>query len=172
MRALRILLFSLLALIGIALILSLIAPKEAQTSRSIVIDAPQEAVFNTVNNLKSWEDWSPWKEMDPEMKVSYGEKWEGKGGSYSWVGDVAGKGELTIVESKAPKSIATEIMFDGQGNANGSWDFEQTAEGTKTTWGFHSKFPIPSNSTLCNKLLSILKPVFLSNTTLRTRFRS
>jgi 16S rRNA (cytidine1402-2'-O)-methyltransferase len=27
-------------------------------------------------------------------------------------------------------------------------------------------------STLCNKLLSILKPVFLSNTTLRTRFRS
>jgi effector-binding domain-containing protein len=128
--------------------LGLIAPKDASASRSIIIEAPQEIVFNTVNDLTSWESWSPWKEMDPDMKVSMGEKTAGEGASYSWVGEKSGKGELTILESKAPESLATAINFDGQGTAQGSWLFESSEEGTKATWGLYTKFPFPFNAML------------------------
>ena len=145
MRILRIILISLAALIGLALIASLLTAKEVTTSRSIVINAPQEVVFNTVNNLESWEDWSPWKEMEPDMQISYGASTVGEGASYSWVGEETGSGTMSIAASKSPESITTLVEFDGQGNADGEWSFEQTPEGTKTTWGFHSKFPVPFN---------------------------
>ena len=145
MRILRIILISLAALIGLALIASLLTAKEVTTSRSIVINAPQEVVFNTVNNLKSWEDWSPWKEMEPDMQISYGASTVGEGASYSWVGEETGSGTMSIAASNPSESITTLVEFDGQGNADGEWTFEQTPEGTQTTWGFHSKFPVPFN---------------------------
>jgi len=149
MRVLKIILFVILGLIGLVLVLGLVAPKEASTSRSAVIDAPQEAVFNTVNDLRTWESWSPWKEMDPAMKVTYAENTVGKGGSYSWVGEASGAGEMRILESDPPNSIKTEIEFEGQGTANGSWTFEPAeGGGTKATWGLYTEFPFPFNAML------------------------
>ena len=59
MRALKIILFIILGLVGVFLVLGLVAPKEATISRSIVIDAPPELVFNTVNDLSTGDSWSP-----------------------------------------------------------------------------------------------------------------
>lgn len=146
MKVLKYVLFALLGLIGIVLVLGLIAPREIDVNRSTVIQAPQSAVFGTVSNLRSWESWSPWKEMDPAMVVTYGDKDQGVGGSYSWTGETSGSGQLRILDTDAPNSIKTEIEFDGQGTSQGSWDFEETAEGTKTTWGIHASFPYPMNA--------------------------
>jgi effector-binding domain-containing protein len=149
MKALKILLFVVLGLVGLVLILGLVAPKEVSADRSIVIDAPQEAVFNTVNDFKSWESWSPWKAKDESMEITYGDQTVGEGASYSWVSDASGNGKMKMVESEAPERIRTEIEFDGQGTAYGSWDFEAAENGgTKATWGFNSRFPFPFNAML------------------------
>lgn len=148
MRILKITLFVLLGLVALVAILGLIAPREVTTSRSAVIAAPQEVVFGIVNDLETWESWSPWKEMDPNMKVTMGTPSSGEGAYYTWVGEASGKGKMSILTAEPPKSLTTKVEFEGMGEANAAWEFDSVAEGTKATWVFHTDFPYPMNAML------------------------
>ena len=148
MKVLKIILFAVLGLIGIFLILALVAPKEAGTARSITIDAPPALVFNTINDLSTGESWSPWTETDPTIKTTLGDKTVGVGATSSWVSENSGNGTMTITESKPNERIDILLEFDGMGQADSYWEFEPAEGGTKTTWGFHSKFPFPWNAML------------------------
>lgn len=53
MKALKIGGITLLALLGIGLILSLIAPKEMLVERSAVIAAPREVVFKQISTFEN-----------------------------------------------------------------------------------------------------------------------
>lgn len=145
MKAVKIILLIALALVALVLVLGLIAPKEANVERSIVIDAPQEVVFNTLNDLKTWDSWSPWKEKDPTVNTTYGETTVGVGGSASWVSEESGNGKMEIAESNAPDNLMVKLEFDGQGNADSGWTLEPAEGGTKASWSFHSEFPYPFN---------------------------
>ena len=101
MRILRIIGLILLVLIALYLVLCLVAPKKVDVTRSTTIDASQELVFSQVVDLKKWEDWSKWHQMDTTMKIIYGEETKGEGASYSWTGDPqkVGAGKMSIIEA-------------------------------------------------------------------------
>ena len=46
-------------------------PDEFVVSRSAAIFAPPEKVFARVNELRKWEDWSPWAKIDPNAKSTF-----------------------------------------------------------------------------------------------------
>lgn len=146
MKILKIVGIVLIVLVAIIIVLGLVAPKEFSAERHTTIEAPLELVFNTVNDLSTWESWSPWKEMDPEMKVTLGETTVGEGASYTWTGEESGSGKMTILTSNPHENLETEVFFDGMGSAKGPWSFEATEEGTKVSWGFQSKIPFPWNA--------------------------
>lgn len=145
MKALKITLYVLGTLVALFLILGLVAPKEVNTERSTLINAPQELVFNTVNDLSTWESWSPWKEMDPDMVVTMGEKTTGEGASYSWVGKKSGSGIMSITASQPYNSVNTNVAFEGMGGAQAQFTFAPAEKGTQTSWNFHTDFPFPWN---------------------------
>ena len=120
-----------LLFLGIGLVL----PKDYVVERSITMDAPPIIAFAQVNDLTKWEEWSPWKKLDPDMKVTYGDKTIGAGASYSWDGKEAGTGTLTIRGSELGKRIDTTIDFGPQGTGSGYWIFEKEGSGAKVTWG-------------------------------------
>ncbi len=148
MQILKIGLFIVAGLIGLVAIGGLIAPREVSLSRSTIIEAPQEMVFNTVNDLKTWESWSPWKEMDPAMEVTMGDPSVGTGAFYSWTGENSGEGRMEITSSSAPEELTTHVDFKGQGGADAAWTFKPADGGTETTWAFHTEFPYPFNAML------------------------
>ena len=148
MKALKIAGITLLALIAIVLILGAIAPKEVKTARMITIHAPIEQVFSMVNDLSTWEKWSPWKETDPEMVITMGEKSTGVGASYTWKGDASGSGKMTILESEPSKRLLIDVAFDGMGEAKAPWTFDSSPEGTQVSWGIDSKMSYPMNAML------------------------
>lgn len=148
MKALKITGIVIAVLIALVLLLGAIAPKNMKTSRSITIDAPVEQVYTTVNDLKTWESWSPWKDMDPGMQITMGEKSVGEGASYTWTGDASGSGKMTILNSEPGKRLTVEVEFDGMGSAKAPWTFDATDDGTYVTWGFDSKMPFPFNAML------------------------
>ncbi len=148
MRALKIILFVVLGLAGVFLILGLVAPKEVSTSRSIVIDAPPELVFNTVNDLSTWDSWSPWKEADPTIESTMGEVSVGEGATSSWVSENSGNGTMTITESRPNERVGVIVEFEGMGQADSGWDIEPAEGGARATWHFVSKFPYPWNAML------------------------
>lgn len=103
---------------------------------STVINAPAEVVFNKVNDYKSWEKWSPWKQEDPSIVSTYAEKTSGEGASYSWKGNM--KGSLITTKVIPNKEIVQDVVLKtpmGERNSVMYWNFEEVENGTKVTWG-------------------------------------
>ncbi|MCB0638427.1 MAG: SRPBCC family protein [Lewinella sp.] len=148
MRILRILGIVLLVLVGLVLILGAIAPREINSTRSISIEAAPATVFAVVNDLHTWPDWNPWAQRDSTMKWVFGETTEGAGAFYSWTSEDSGDGRMDITDSWAPDSLATLVVFDGQGEATAMFTFMPDGNNTKTSWSFHSDFPYPFNALL------------------------
>lgn len=146
MKALKITGIIVGVLIALVLILGAIAPREIKAARSITINAPVERVFNAVNDLKNWEKWSPWNDMDPDMVITMGEKSVGEGASYTWAGPEMGTGKMTILKSEPSVRLLIEVEFDGMPPAKAPWTFEGKPEGTYVTWGFDSKMTYPLNA--------------------------
>ena len=45
---------------------------------------PVEVIFEEVNSLKNWEDWSPWNQMATDMATTYSGPSSGEGAKSSW----------------------------------------------------------------------------------------
>ncbi|MES2838319.1 MAG: GyrI-like domain-containing protein [Bacteroidota bacterium] len=127
---------ALLIIIGLVVVVSLFLPSQRVVERSISINAPTEIVFEQINTLKNWVNWSPWYKMDTAVVQTYfgGEK--GKNAGYTWdsKNSDVGKGKLTIVESAPYDSIVTALDFMDQGTAFGGFKFKKEGEATVVTW--------------------------------------
>jgi Polyketide cyclase / dehydrase and lipid transport len=147
MKILKNLLFGLLAVLALFALVSFMLPSPAPVERSTTIDSSADVIFQQVNNLRNWENWSAWAAKDPSMKVVYGDKVEGEGSSYSWDGEIVGKGNLAIVKSDPGKSLNTELDFGFMGRGEGLWTFDESDGKTKVTWAMKS---LPGKGVLAN----------------------
>lgn len=133
----KILIIILLVLAVIYAILIAVSPVQMKLEESEEINAPSTMIYNVVNNLKSWEDWSPWAEMDPTAVNSYSDKTTGVGAIWNWDGEKLGKGSQKIIENVIGEKIKTDLEFAGAGTPNYStWTFDQQGDKTKVTWDF------------------------------------
>ena len=71
MKIVKPLLIGLAALIVLLLVIALFLPSAAHVERSASIAAPPAAVFDVVNSLKRFNEWSPWFEIDPAARFTY-----------------------------------------------------------------------------------------------------
>jgi len=125
----------LVILIVTVAVIGLFLPAKYSVERSIVINAAPEKVHKYVGDLKKWDEWTPWKEEDPSIVVTLGEKTSGAGASQSWVGD-SGTGALTITESSPDNGIKYDLLFDGGTyECRGSVMYYRLPDGnTRVTW--------------------------------------
>ncbi len=126
MQVLYLILGALAALILGLFVFSLYLPSRLKIERSLLMNARPEVIFREVDTLRNWERWSPWHNLDPDMKITYGEKESGAGAGYSWESKKrnVGKGSLIITESRPYEYIATNINFMEQGSSKGYFRFE------------------------------------------------
>jgi effector-binding domain-containing protein len=136
MKALKKILIVLAVIIGVIVIVGLFLPPKVHVERSIDIKAPANIVFSQVNNLKSWDTWSPWQKMDPKMENTYEGPESGKGAKHSWKSDNrnVGSGSMLITESLPDSFISIHMNFNGRGEPDANFHFNKTQEGTKVTW--------------------------------------
>lgn len=137
MQVLYIILGALAAVVLGLFVFSLFLSSRIKVERSLTMAARPEVVFQEVDNLHNWGRWSPWHQLDPEMKIVYGEKERGAGASYSWESKKrnVGSGSLTITESRSYEYIAININFQERSTAKGYFRLEPAGEGTLVTWG-------------------------------------
>lgn len=122
-------------LIGVAFVL----PSTTHVERSTVIKASPEEVFSIVNDLTRVNDWSPWSEMDPDMKQTLDGPPTGVGAKMSWTSDKIGSGSQTIVESQPFKHIKTKLDFGGSGPAFATFTLSTVEGGTRLVWAFDNE---------------------------------
>ncbi|MFH1496375.1 MAG: SRPBCC family protein [Verrucomicrobiota bacterium] len=87
-------------------------PAEFSVARSATITAPADRVFARINDLRQWQEFSPWAELDPDAKVSFAGPPAGEGASFAWDGDAnIGAGSMTIIESRPAELVRYRLDF-------------------------------------------------------------
>ncbi|KAA9346161.1 SRPBCC family protein [Adhaeribacter soli] len=138
MKLLKKLGLGFLGLLTLLIAVSFLLPGKVRVERSLVMKASAATTFEQVNTLKNWEKWSPWHQMDPNMKITYEGPEAGTGAKYSWVGEEMGTGSLTIAGSQPHQAIKTALNFGNMGTSFAEYKFETVGEGTKVTWAMES----------------------------------
>ncbi|WBL26609.1 GyrI-like domain-containing protein [Zunongwangia sp. HGR-M22] len=137
MKIFKYLLFLLLiVLIGASIY---IATKDGnfQVEETQIFDAPQELIFNEVNNFENWQYWAPWSTTS-KANISFGDTIKGVGASYAWEKGPIGEGRLKTIESKPFSEITQKIKISnllGEANNKVSWNFDPLENNkTQVTW--------------------------------------
>lgn len=124
----------------LVLILAAVAlglPAHVTVTRSVVINAPEYAIYPYLNDLRKFPDWSPWTDRDPNMKVTYSGPPEGKGAKVEWVSEKPsiGTGSMQIVETEQSRSVDLAADFNGLKGMS-SYQLTPAGAGSKLTWSF------------------------------------
>ena len=135
MRFLKNFLLSVLLILIIIVVAGLFLPASYTVERSITVNEGPEKVHEYVGDLTKWDEWAPWKEEDPTIVVTRGDKTRGVGASQSWVGE-SGDGALTITKDSPEEGIEYDIVFEGgQYVCQGAIVYEGLPDGgTEVTW--------------------------------------
>ena len=137
MRFLKRLAVGLVLLIAAAAVVVWLQPDDYRLTRSTVIAAPAETVFAKVNDLRRWDDWSPWAKLDPSAKITFEGPQAGVGASFKWDGnDKVGAGIMTITESKPNERVATRTDFvkPFEGSSRTDFIFSPAGNQTNVIW--------------------------------------
>jgi hypothetical protein len=142
MRFLKRLAIGSVLLIAAFLVVVWFQPDDYRLTRQTVIAAPAAAVFAQVNDLKKWDDWSPWAKLDPNAKVTFSGPQSGPGATFQWDGnDKVGAGTMTITESKPNARIATRTDFTRPfaGTGNSDFVFSEAGGQTNVIWSMSGR---------------------------------
>jgi len=131
--------FGILGLLIILLVIGFLLPTERTVEVSEGINAPISLVFDQVNDLRNWEYWSPWKEMDPLMEMSYSNPPAGKSAFYKWKSENkrVGSGKLTLVEVIPQQKIVTAMEFKDWDSGTSEFTFREEKREVVVTWSMH-----------------------------------
>lgn len=134
MKILKKIFVALLVIIVVLCVISLFLPSKVHVERSMIMKAQPSVVFNQINTLSNWKQWSPWVKMDPGVQMTFNDVPSGTGASYSWKGDKTGEGTMTISESRTDEAVVTLLNFKGQGEFTAGFNLKPNNGGTELVW--------------------------------------
>jgi hypothetical protein len=130
------------ALLLVFLIVVAMQPTDFRISRSATFAARPEVIFEQINDLHNWNDWSPWAKLDPNAKHLYEGPPAGVGAGFGWAGNKeVGEGRMTITESRPSELVRMRLEFLKPFTATNTTEFTLTAADNQTavTWTMSGK---------------------------------
>lgn len=148
----------IVAILILAALVAFAAPKQTSLQREISINASIDEVFDVVNNMRRFNEWSPWHSLDPDTEYQFEGPDSGTGAFMSWESDNSnvGSGSQLITSSTAPSHVELSLDFGEQGTAEAEYILSQEDGVTTVIWGFESV-----NEGLVAKLFGLITPLFL-----------
>jgi hypothetical protein len=138
MRIVGRILLGILVLILAAAITAYTLPRQARVVRSIDIAAPPSAIYAITSDLRRFNEWSPWLELDPAAEFTFTGPVDGVGQTLNWesANPNMGTGSQVITRLEPDKAVEVDLNFGAMGPAKATFDIEPTAMGSLVTWGF------------------------------------
>ena len=136
MKALWIAIAALVACIIAFIVVGSMMPSVWHVERTTVINAAPEAIFPWVNDIRRWQEWSPWNEQkDPTFKRSFGGPERGIGATMMWDGENLGRGRVGITSSIPYEKVSYDLFLDDSMTpSKGAVALVPQATGTIVTW--------------------------------------
>ena len=113
-------------------------PDEAVVERKITVAATPDKIFAIIGDLRRFNEYSPWADLDPGARITFEGPQTGIGQKMSWVSanPQMGSGSQTVVDHEPDRRFATTLNFGGMGDAIIYIELSPVANGTSVTWGF------------------------------------
>jgi len=106
---------------------------EFEVTRSATIAAPPHEVHALIDDFRRWRSWSPWEDVDPQLRRDYSGPESGIGARYAWEGNrKAGKGSMEIVDSTHER-IELRLVFEKPWKADNRVVFDLVPAGEGAT---------------------------------------
>ena len=110
--------------------------------RSTTVEAPSERVRALVHDFHEWPAWSPWEDVDPDMRRTFSGPDAGVGAGYAWEGNrKAGKGSMTVTGDTA-QQVDIDLRFEKPFAAHNRIELVLTPRGETATaveWRMHGE---------------------------------
>lgn len=135
-------LIGLAVVIAVFVVIVALQPADFVVTRSAPMNATPEAVFERVNDLRKWQDFSPWAKLDPNAKITFSGPATGVGSAFGWAGNKdIGEGRMTITESSPGKLVRYRLDFvkPFEGTNDSALAFERNGNQTVVTWSMSGK---------------------------------
>ncbi len=131
-------------------ILIIIEPQDVAITRSTIIKAPKNIVFNQIVHFKNWSNWSPYIKSDTSMKLTYTGIDGMQGSAFQWVGNekITGSGEMkNELVTNNELDFVVNFTKPNPGSSKGILKAEDSAGGyTKVSWTCLIHWPKPLNA--------------------------
>ncbi|MES2503707.1 MAG: SRPBCC family protein [Myxococcota bacterium] len=137
MKFLKILAIIVAFLVVIFVVVGMLLPAQWEISQSKVMAASPLKIYRKVANLKKWQEWSPWKDVEYGMISTYSGPEEGVGAQWNWVSKDMGNGNLHITKADAAEGIVYQLIMDMNGSTSGligEFVFRELNGQTEVTW--------------------------------------
>ena len=136
-----VILLCVLIIIAIPFIIALFSARQYTITRTILINRPQQVVFDYSKILRNGELYNKWVMTDPVMKKTFTGSDGTVGFIYAWESEnkQVGKGEQEITQIIESEKISSEVRFiqPFTGKAQTHMETSPLAENqTKLTWVF------------------------------------
>lgn len=130
--------------IVLLVIISFFLPTTLKIEKSITIETTNELVFNQVNELKNWRNWSAWAEKDSTIYTqlnNYSTPSNDVNATFNWKSndDELGEGSVKIIKSLPHELIELEMNFD-ETEALSYWYFKPNENVVEVTFGINLNF--------------------------------
>lgn len=103
--------FFILAAFFVFLIIGLLLPGQINETHTIAIKAPIGYVFEEINELERWADWSYQQRHDPTMEITYGDRKSGLLATFSWKSK-DGDGRFRFVKNFPDTLLSAELLVE------------------------------------------------------------
>lgn len=127
------------AALAVIAVVPFLLPAKARVERSAVVAAAPEAVFPLINSSEGFNRFNPFRDRDPDLKVTYSGPKEGPGASFSWKGK-EGSGTQTINSVEDGRRVAMQLDLGAMGRPVQAFTLEPAQGGTKVTWSLDADF--------------------------------
>jgi len=107
-------------------------------ARSATVGADADRVFEQIVDFRRWPAWSPWEDVDPNLRRTYSGAPSGVGSVYEWSGNrKAGAGRMAITGAHEPDRVLIDLQFLKPFKSHNTITFTlepQDGGGSRVTW--------------------------------------
>ena len=114
-------------------------PRSYSIRSSVNIARPAEDVFPMINDLRNWDEWSPWG-AQAELDVRYSGEEQGIGSVQTWT-DPRGDGKLWIIGSQPNQSVTYKMYSGDFPEMDSHFELTEAGEATEVTWTSEGTLP-------------------------------
>lgn len=144
MKWIRRIFISILSAASLVYLISLLFDKEVVSAFSLTIPAQKEVVFDHLNDLRKWPDWTAWGMQDSSVQLTFSTESKGAGALMEWAKE-DGRGKVTIIQSISDSLVDAEIALDGWSTMYSLMTVSTADSGTLVSWQLKTKLRNPIN---------------------------